>query len=284
MKLIDLHVHSSQSDGTMTPTELVRHAASVGLSAFALTDHDNTDGLEEALSAAKSIEIEVIPGIEFSTQYEKEDIHIVGLEPDWRHPDFQDQIAFYQIQRNLRNQKMIDKMAADGIDISLEKMQADFGDAVLTRAHFARYLAEHGYVSQMWDAFRTHIGPDCKYYVPRTKVTPVEVTELLCRFQGIPILAHPLQYHLTETQLKNLLSDLCDAGLMGMEVYYSTYSPEQTAYLADLAREFDLLPSGGSDFHGANKPTIALGSGQNNLAIPYEILEHLRQRRNTQNL
>lgn len=279
MKKIDLHVHSNCSDGTMTPTEVVQHAAEVGLSAFALTDHDNTDGLEEALAAAADLDLEVIPGIEFSTRYEGKDVHIVGLEPNWNHPVFQECIQVYQTVRTRRNQAIIDKMAADGIDISAEKMKEAFGDAIWTRAHFARYLAEHGYVAHMWDAFETHVGPGCKYYVPREKITPQEVTALLREFDGIPILAHPMQYQLTDEQLRILLTELVACGLIGMEVYYSTHTEEETAYLANLAREFGLLPSGGSDFHGANKPAIALGSGKNNLSIPYEIIEQLRSKK-----
>ena len=284
MKKIDLHVHSNRSDGTLSPTELVHLAHQKGLSAFALTDHDNTDGLEEALRAAEPLTMEVIPGIEFSTRYMGRDIHIVGLEFDWKHPDLQNQIQFYRAERDRRNQKMIDLMTADGIDISLEQMIAAFGkDTILTRAHFARYLADHGYVAEMWDAFQTHVGDHCKYYVPREKITPCEVTELIRTYNGIPVLAHPFQYHFSDEELRELLRQLCQSGLIGMEVYYSTHTEKQTEYLLNLAHEFDLVPGGGSDFHGANKPTISLGSGMNNLSISYEILEQLREKKTKEN-
>ena len=279
MRRIDLHVHSNRSDGTLTPTELTAHAAACSLSAFALTDHDNTDGLYEALEAASIYQIEVIPGIEFSTEYLGRDIHIVALEPDWKNPDFQKKIDFYRAERLRRNQKMIDKMAADGIDISYEQMVESFTETVWTRAHFARYLADHGYVPEMWDAFRTHVGDHCKYFVPREKVSPIEITKLIRQFHGIPVLAHPFQYHFSEEELETLLAKLRDAGLIGIEAYYSTHSDEQTNYILDLASRFDLLPSGGSDFHGSNKPTISLGTGKDNLNIPYEIIEHMRKRR-----
>lgn len=281
MKRIDLHVHSNKSDGTLSPARLVHHAAKCGLSAFALTDHDNTDGLPEALAAASEYQIEVIPGIEFSTEYRRKDIHIVALEPDWQNPAFQEKLEFYRAERLRRNQKMIDKMAADGIDISYEKMVESFSETVWTRAHFARYLADHGYVPEMWDAFRTHIGDDCPYFVPREKVSPIEITELIRHFHGIPVLAHPFQYRFSEDELKMLLVRLRSAGLMGIEVYYSTHTDDQTRYLEKLADQFDLLPSGGSDFHGDNKPTIALGRGKNNLNISYDILEALRRRRSS---
>lgn len=284
MRQIDLHVHSTRSDGTLHPAELVRHAAVCGLRAFALTDHDNTDGLEEALDAARTFQIEVIPGIEFSTEYLGRDIHIVALEPDWRHPNFQKKLQFYQEERLRRNQKMIDKMAADGIDISYEQMAACFSETVWTRAHFARYLADHGYVTEMWDAFQTHIGDHCKYFVPRDKVSPLEITKLIRQFHGIPVLAHPFQYHFSEEELRTLLSLLCEAGLIGIEAYYSTHTAAQTDLILQLAREFDLCPSGGSDFHGSNKPSISLGSGKNNLNIPYEVLSNLRAKRKEKEL
>lgn len=278
MKRIDLHVHSNCSDGTLAPAELVRHAVSCGLSAFALTDHDNTDGLPEAFEAAAAAAIELIPGIEFSTEYLGKDIHIVGLDFDWQHPDFQEKVNYYREERWRRNQKMIRLMADDGIDISREQMMEAFGETVWTRAHFARYLADHGYVEEMWSAFQTHLGEGCKYYVPRQKVSPDEVVQLICRFGGIPVLAHPFQYNFSEEELRTLLQKLKKSGLMGMEVYYSTHTPKQTAYLRELSKALELAPSGGSDFHGTNKPTIALGSGKNNLCIPYSILEGLRQK------
>ena len=146
MKQIDLHVHSTQSDGTLAPADLVHHAAACGLTAFALTDHDTTDGLAEAFPAAEECGIELIPGIEFSTEYLDRDIHILALDPDWTHPEFQKKLQSYRDERLNRNRKMIDLMAADGIDISYEKMLAEFPRMPWTRTHFGRYLADHGYV------------------------------------------------------------------------------------------------------------------------------------------
>lgn len=279
MKQIDLHTHSTQSDGTLSPTELVRHAAACHLTAFALTDHDTTDGLAEAFAAAADYSIKVIPGIEFSTEYHDQDIHILALDPDWKHPDFQAKLQDCREERARRNQKMIDLMAADGIDISYDKMLAAFPRLPWTRTHFGRYLADHGYVKNLWDAFDTHIGVDCPYYVPRDRISPSEAVRLIRQFHGIPVLAHPYQYQFSKEELSFLLQTLKEDGLLGMEVYYSTYSAEQMAQLAALADQFQLAPSGGSDFHGTNKPDIELGSGKNNLQIPYQILEGLREKR-----
>ncbi len=278
MKLIDLHVHSNRSDGTLTPTELVDHAAALGLAAFALTDHDNTDGLAEAFAAAEKAGVELVPGIEFSTEYLGTDIHIVGIDFDWKAPAFQERIDYYRSERVRRNQKMIDMMAADGFDISYEQMVQSFGESVWTRAHFAKFLLAKGYIKDISEAFTTYIGDNCKYFIPREKVSPFEVVELIREFGGIPILAHPFQYKFSDEVLRTLIEKLIGSGLMGIEVYYSTHTQEQCDYLQAIADEYHLTPSGGSDFHGSNKPDIGLGSGKNNLHIPYSILEDLRKR------
>ena len=277
MKLIDLHVHSDKSDGTLSPADLAEYAASAGLAAFALTDHDNMDGIPEAREASLKYGIELIPGIEFSTEYCGIDIHIVGLGLDDQDSDFLRQVQFYRDERLRRNKKMILRMANDGIDISYEKMTDTFGESVWTRAHFARYLADHGYVPDMREAFRTHIGEGCPYYIPREKVSPVTVTQLIRAHHGIPVLAHPFQYHFSDKELRTLLSLLKEAGLTGMEVYYSSYTEQQRDYLLSLVQDFDLAPSGGSDFHGANKPNISIGTGTGDLRIPYSVLNGLRQ-------
>lgn len=284
MNNIDLHVHSTCSDGTLTPAELVTLAASLGLSAFALTDHDSTDGIEEALHFAAALPERkrpaVIPGIEFSTEYLGSDIHIVGLDLQFQAPEFQAAVASFRDDRLARNKKMIARMAADHIDISYEAMVKTYGEQVWTRAHFARYLVAHGYVASCEEAFASLIGEGCRYYVPRSRIRPEEAVGLIRRFGGIPVLAHPMLYHYNDAGLRTLLTLLKEHGLLGVEVYYSTHTPQQEAYVAALTAEFGLFPSGGSDFHGSNKPDISLGSGHGNLAIPVEVLDALRRARN----
>lgn len=281
MDLIDLHVHSNCSDGTFTPAELADYASRKGLRAFALTDHDTLEGIPEAAKAAKDQGIELIPGIEFSTAYQERDLHILGLDLDCSHPDLLEEINSFQQERQRRNQKMIDKMAADGIRISRDQMIEAFGDTLWTRAHFARYLEQQGYVEHMWDAFQTYIGDHCPYYVPRQKTSPFHVVRLIRKAGGIPVLAHPFQYHLDEEGLCILIRSLKQAGLLGIEAIYSTHSQSQENEIRKLARNFGLCVSGGSDFHGAHKPDIDLGCGKGNLRIPYEILERLRNARNS---
>ena len=278
MKLIDLHTHSNCSDGTLSPADLVKHAVECNVTAFALTDHDNTDGLAAAFEAAAEMNIELVPGIEFSTEYLGTDIHIVGIDFDWKNKEFQHRIDYYRSERERRNQKMIDKMAADGIDISYGQMAESFGESLWTRAHFAKYLIAKGIVRDINEAFSDYLGDNCKYFIPREKVSPFEVVRLIWQFGGIPILAHPFQYKFSDETLRTLLTKLKECGLLGMEVYYSTHTKENCDYLLDLANEFGLAPSGGSDFHGSNKPDIELGSGKNNLQIPYSILEGLRSK------
>ena len=278
---IDLHVHSNCSDGTYTPAQLVEYALQKHLKAFALTDHDTVSGLSQAFSAARGTALEVVSGIEFSTRYRGREIHIVGLDFDARNPLFLDQLSRFRDSRKTRNEKMIRKMQEDGIEISLEQMREEFKDCVLTRAHFARYLAGHGYVSDMTEAFLRLIGEGCKYYVPREKVSPVQAVRLIREANGIPVLAHPMLYRLPDEEMAELINDLKTAGLIGIEAIYSTHSAREESLVRRLAKQYDLLISGGSDFHGANKPLIDLGCGRGNLDIPYFILKNMRDRRNT---
>lgn len=279
MEKIDLHVHSNYSDGTLSPTQLVSLAKEKGLRAFALTDHDTTSGLAEAFSAAENTDMEMIPGIEFSTKYHNCDVHIVGLDMNYQEETFQKQIHYFQHSRDIRNKKMIQKLQDGGIDISMEQMEAEFGDAVLTRAHFARYLKNHNVVKEMPDAFRLYIGENCPYYVPREFVTPSQAVELIYQSGGIPILAHPMLYRFSDTELHDLILQLKKVGLIGIEAIYSTHTLMQERLVRQLAKRCDLVISGGSDFHGSNKPDIDLGNGRGNLRIPYEILQNLRDRR-----
>ncbi|MGN0275741.1 MAG: PHP domain-containing protein [Hominisplanchenecus sp.] len=276
--MIDLHVHSTCSDGTFTPGQLVNLAAQQGLSAFALTDHDTVLGIDEAVTAARASKIEVVPGIEFSTEYNGCDIHVVGLDLDWHDSQFQKSLKQFQDSRTERNLKMIQKLADLGIDISPRQMKAAFGDAVMTRAHFARYLLEKGYVVDRKEAFSRYIGDQAPCFVPREKVTPAMAVRLICETKGIAVLAHPMQYPFSEPELILLLKNLRAEGLAGIEAIYSTHSHRQEAFLRTTAKRLGLAISGGSDFHGANKPDIHLGTGKGNLRIPDSVLTNLRKK------
>ncbi len=278
MRQIDLHTHSNKSDGSFSPSELVDYAVEKGLSAIALTDHDTTEGLDEALHHAASLKeaekpsVKVIPGIEFSTEYEKKDVHVVGLFIAYDTPLFQSQLKRFVDSRVARNIKMCNNLREAGIDITFGKLQAETPEAVITRAHYAAYLLNHGYVKSREDAFSQYLGDHTKYFVPREKVTPFQAVKLILDVGGIPILAHPPLYHIGADRLDTLVHALKDAGLMGIEVLYSSYTNQDERDMRRLAEKYDLLPSGGSDFHGENKPGLDLGTGYGHLFVPEEFL------------
>lgn len=279
MDYIDLHVHSTASDGTFTPSELVAYALKKGLKAFALTDHDSIDGLLEAEEAAAGTALELAAGIEFSTEYQGKDIHILGLCLNWRQKGFNDSLRFFKEERQNRNREMAERLRRlEGMDISLERLEEAFPGAVITRAHFAKYLFEKNYVRDIRDAFSLYIGDSCPCFVPRNKISPTDAIELILKADGIPVLAHPLLYPMAEHQLDSLVKGLKSHGLQGLEAIYSSNCGLDETNMRRLARKYQLKISGGSDFHGSIKPHIDIGVGRGNLKIPYEILENLRGR------
>ena len=283
MRAVDLHTHSNKSDGSFSPAELVDYAIEKELLAVALTDHDTTDGLEEAIAHAEALaragrpSIEVIPGIEFSTKHADKDVHIVGLYIAYDAPNFLAKLQEFVDSRTGRNIKMCHNLQNAGIDITYEKLQERNPDAVITRAHYASYLFEEGYVKSRSEAFSRYLGDHTKYFVPREKVTPAQAVKLILQVGGVPILAHPPLYHMGRERLDRLVSELKDAGLMGIESLYSTYTNQDERDMMRLADKYDLLLSGGSDFHGANKPNLDLGTGYGKLFVPEEFLIKIKK-------
>ncbi len=294
MSIIDLHVHSTKSDGTFTPTQLVDYARQKRLYAFALTDHDTIDGLEEAIEYAEKMRREakaagkvsarnpvpeVVPGIEFSTEYEGKDIHILGLYIDYKNPDFVARLQSFVDSRTLRNEKMCAKLQEAGIDVTYEKLSEEFPGSVITRAHYAQYMLRHGYVKSIKEAFDRYVGEHCSCYVPREKVTPFQAIELILSADGIPVLAHPALYRLPDDKLEKLVAELKEAGLMGIEALYSTYVATEERQMRYLAQKYHLLLSGGSDFHGDNKPGFDLAKGRGNLIVQGGVLSDIKRSR-----
>lgn len=277
MGLIDLHVHSSRSDGTMTPAELVDYAIEKGVSAMALTDHDTVDGLDEIMEYAEGKPIEIIPGIEYSTEYNGRDVHIVGLFIDYKAPVFQDYLSRFQQSRADRNHKLCANLQAAGIDITYEALQALHPGAVITRAHYGRFLLDKGYVKSINEAFDRYLGDHTKYFVHREKITPEDVIKVTLQAGGIPILAHPLLYKLGREQLEILVARLKEAGLMGIECMYSTFTLSEEWQIKKLAKKYNLLQSGGSDFHGANKPGLDLAVGYGKLHVHEDVLKKMKK-------
>lgn len=275
--MIDLHVHSTASDGTNTPTELVALAKEAGLSAFALTDHDTIQGLAEARRAAKTAGIELVPGIELSTDYGGSEVHILGYYFDEQNPGFLQKLNEFINSRDLRNEKMTVLLQKEGFDITMEELIKENPDSVITRAHFARYLVEHGMVKDRETVFSKYIGDDCRCYVPREKIDPFEAVRLIQLGGGVAFFAHPVLCHMNFDRLKRFIRDLKDCGLTGIEAIYSANSSGDERNLKQIAKDYNLLTSGGSDYHGENKPYIKLGVGRGNLCIPDEILDTIKK-------
>lgn len=278
MDTIDLHTHSTFSDGTFTPSQLVKYAEEKGLKAFALTDHDTTEGIKEA----KSIEtnVEVISGVEISTRYDKKEIHIVGLYVNENDADLNKQLKYYREKRVTRNFEILEKLNSLGVNITIDDVRESCTGDVISRAHIAKALVSKGFVGSYTEAFDRYLGDNKCAYVPRETLNYEESMELITKAGGVPVLAHPLLYKMSDTNLENMMVKLRQKGLKAVEVYYSTHSNSDTQHIMAMANRVGLIYSGGSDFHGATKPKIDMGTGMGKLAVPYEILEKIRGERN----
>lgn len=276
MKLIDLHIHSTASDGSLTPTEVVNRADSLGLTAMALTDHDTVSGIDEAIEAAKDLEMEVIPGIEVSCIYKEKEIHILGLYIDHKDPELLSFLKEAYQKRYDRNMEMLAAFNKDGFEITVEDLHCGNPKTVITRAHFARALLKRGYVSSVDQAFRKYLNPDRPYYRSRELITPEEVLNALQAAGGFPVLAHPLQYKLGWAGTEELVSQLTDHGLCGLECFHSSNNQDESGKLRKLAKKYSLAPTGGSDFHGAAKPDIEIGSGRGGLRVSALYLDDIK--------
>jgi predicted metal-dependent phosphoesterase TrpH len=265
----DLHTHSAYSDGRLTPTELVERAASRGLEVLALTDHDCTDGIAEALEAArKHPQLLFIPGVELSTDVPHEEVHVLGYFLDWQNPRFQDRLGRLRRSRLERGQKMLAKLKRLGIEISWQRVQELAGDGAVGRPHIALAMMEAGHISSLEEAFDRYIGRNGPAYVEREKITPTEAVHLLTDASALPVLAHPRDLQ----NLESLLLELKEAGVIGMEVYYQDYDQQAIERLLAIARQHDLLPLGGSDFHGIGG---ARERDLGDIPLPFEPVQQL---------
>lgn len=242
---VDLHTHTTASDGALSPKELVREAKARGLECIAITDHDSTNGIEEAMAEAESLGIMVIPGIEMSTDIPRAEVHVLGYFLDYRDQEFQQILEQLRDGRRERAERIIEKLAGMGMNISWERVQKVAGKGSVGRPHIAQVMVETGYVSSLTEAFANFIGRNGPAYAERYKLTPVEAVSLVRRVKGLPVLAHPAEI----ITVDRLLPDLIGAGLVGIETYYSDYSPETVEMLIGLANEYGLVPTGGTDFH-----------------------------------
>ncbi|MFP5333032.1 MAG: PHP domain-containing protein [Acidimicrobiia bacterium] len=277
---IDLHTHSTTSDGSLTPTELVELAWELRLEAVALTDHDTLDGIDEASRAADRVGIELIPGVELSLDWDRGGMHMLVL---WLTPGtgpLQDRLAELQAARNSRNARIVDRLNELGLEISLAEVEAEAGDGSVGRPHFAAVMVRKGYVPDIRTAFDEYLANGRPAYMPRYRLAPEEAIGLARRSGGVPILAHAHTLGLDNRgEVEALLERLVGAGLVGIECHYGSYDADERAGYVAMARRFGLLPAGGSDFHGSYKPEVALGTGSVGIGVPSEILEPLRAMR-----
>jgi predicted metal-dependent phosphoesterase TrpH len=263
---VDLHLHSTASDGQFSPSELVAMALERNLLVIALTDHDTTAGIDEALEAARDTGLEVIPGVEISCDVPHEEVHLLGYYLDHHHPALQGKLCAMRNARLQRAKRMLARLTVLGFPLPWEMVAELAGDGSVGRPHIAQAMVKMGYTASTNEAFDLYIGRNGPAYVERYRLSPVEAVSLIKEARGLPVLAHPLR-------VLHFLPALVEQGLVGLEVYYNGYSPEDIRKLADLACKFDLIPTGGSDFHGPGVlDTVEMGG----VRVPVESVERLR--------
>ena len=267
---VDLHLHTVASDGRLTPTELVQLAARKGLKTISVTDHDTTDGLAEAFDAAKEYPgLRVVPGIELSADVPGDEVHVLGYFIDPEDEELQSELARFREGRLGRAKGMVDKLGELGIHVEWERVQHFAGDGAVGRPHIALALVEAGYCKEPKDAFPEYLGRNGLAYVERVKLTPAEAVSMIRRAGGVAVLAHPAYMNDMEAGIANLAG----IGLAGMEVDYAKYRDDTIRQLARLAREYELIPCGGSDFHGLGNSDDCLPGENGPLLESVERLE-----------
>lgn len=278
MDYVDLHVHSTASDGSLSPREVVAEARAQGLRAFALTDHDTIDGLPEALAAGAEMGLEVIPGIEISADHEPGSMHILGYFIDHRDPSLDAQLGILKQVRADRNPQIVAKLQKLGLAITMAEVEQMSGGGQVGRPHIAQVLLQKGYVASFPEAFDRYIGNHGPAYVNKFRFAPKDAIAMIRAAGGVAGLAHPfsLEYS-SEGHLRLILTQLRDWGLSALEVYYPEHSPDRQETYARLARELGLLMTGGSDYHGAIKPEVRLGLVGPGQRVGYEVVTQLRQ-------
>ena len=277
MKICDLHAHSNYSDGSFSPAELAQEAKRVGLSAIALTDHNNVGGIDEFLAECEKQNIEGIIGTEFSTDYKNTELHILGLFIDRESFDKVNSVC-EEVRKNKdeSNRIMIKRLQDAGYDITYEEVRA-ICKGTMNRAHIGEVLYKKGYTKTVKEVFKTILSKSGKIYHTAKRLDVFKTIEFIRSIGAVPVLAHPF-LDLDEQSLREFLTIAVPCGLVGMETVYSTYSEQETLLAKQIAKEFGLKESGGSDFHGLRKIDISLATGRGNLVIPYDFCKNLRER------
>ncbi|MCA9473044.1 MAG: PHP domain-containing protein [Nitrospirales bacterium] len=278
MSRIDLHLHSTYSDGSFSPHQLLSKASHFQVTALSLTDHDTTDGISEAVEAASHLDIEIIPGVEVSSSYQGTETHILGYFIDLQNPLFQDRLRQLRQSRKDRIPKIVKKLNEIGVPLSHEDILSIAGHGSIGRPHVAQALVKKHYVSSIEEAFSQYLKEGAKGYIPRQLPDAQEAIHWIRSAGGVPSLAHPGWVRHSIQELKTVCLTLKKYGLQGIEVFHSSHTSRQISEYQTLANRLDLLVTGGSDFHGKPRPEIEVGIGKGNLNIPGDILEALRTR------
>ncbi|MBN1882897.1 MAG: PHP domain-containing protein [Deltaproteobacteria bacterium] len=277
--MIDLHTHTTASDGTFSPAALVRLAAEKGLTALSVTDHDTIDGIAAARYQAQKSGVAFVSGIEISAQFTSDGtMHILGYCLDEKDRGFQESLQFLKDARKERNPKIIERMNDAGISITLGDVLAESGGGEVGRPHFARALVKKGHAASIADAFERYLSKGAPCYVDKTRLSPADSIALILRAGGVPVLAHPGSLNLSWEELEELVRKLVGWGMMGIECFYSTHTPEDTGRYLATVEAFGLVATGGTDFHGKNRPKTKLGTGLGDLSIPHEVFDRLVSR------
>ncbi len=276
MSRVDLHTHSTVSDGSLSPEEVVKRAAAADLAAMALTDHDNIGGVETALRTGEEVGILVVPGVEISAQFERGTLHILGYFFDVSHPALRGKLAYLQRARAERNPKIAQKLQALGIDITYEEVKAIAGSDQVGRPHFARILMNKGIVRDFSEAFDRFLGKDKAAYVDKFRYTPNEAFDMIREAGGVAVVAHPYTLNLPDEELRATLEAWYPVGLRGLEVFYPDHTEEMIRGYSRMADTLGLLKTGGSDFHGNNKEGSVLGDCGPRGCPSFKVVEQLR--------
>lgn len=273
--MIDLHMHSTFSDGSLTPSELVAMAVSRNLAAIALTDHDTTGGVPELLEAGQRAGLRVIPGVEISVDFQPGTMHVLGYFLQAGNGPLEDALSLIREGRTDRNGQILAKLRKFGVDLTMEEVSSYAGEDVVARPHIAQAMVAKGYVKNNQEAFDRYLAKGKPGYCDRYRLEPEQGISLIRGAGGVPVLAHPSTVEKKPAELRALVEQLKAAGLQGIEASYSEHSPEQERRYQQLARSLDLVPTGGSDFHGANNPQIRMGTGFGSLHVSDEIADEL---------
>lgn len=276
--MIDLHTHTTSSDGTLTPIELMKAARLAGVTAIAVTDHDTVAALDLCMETAEGLGLRVIPGIEVNAHSQYGSLHVLGYFLDHRDPDLHARLVRLRAVRHERNLGIIGRLKALGVAIEYEEVIREAGNGSVGRPHFARALIRKGMVDSTDEAFQVYLRDGGPAYVERSEPSAGGAIDLIHASGGLAVLAHPHRFHLPDPELTALIDELVADGLDGVECFYSDYSAEFTGFLSGVCEARGLVKTGGSDFHGENKPRISLGVGRGTLNIPEEVLAPLEAR------